>query len=269
MRSRSLAVVAALAGSMVVGSEAVANFAISLNPNACISSLSAQLLKKPRSQAGNKKNVWDADPPEAATSGMHYFVYNMDETLKPRSPAQRSITLQSGAFGPGYTGSFSMLVRQGSQGQPFFLQANPDNNFNLQGLEELGVARVTFTLTGQAGFIDGPDEEEIAYKGYDDDQNPNTPDQRGFEHARFATENLPGTEFFDVRGLMTGTVPDTFNAFAPAGGFEAGFLSFGGNLVSTGANLQPALVVAPEPATLVVPLVATLTMLRRSRAVAR
>ena len=86
-----------VAGSLSVAcasSGAIANLALTLNPNATISSLSAQLLKKPRSSAGNQKNCWDADPQVAAASGMHYFLYNIDANNNPLPSTSRVITLQ-------------------------------------------------------------------------------------------------------------------------------------------------------------------------------
>src|SRR5690606_28429364 len=101
------------------------------------------------------------------------------------------------------------------------------------------------------GQIEGPDEEELDYAGLDDDNNPATPDLRGFEHVRFETEYLSSTDDRPVYGLMTAVMPPSFAGLTPSGGFDEGVLTFD-ELGETfaGSAINPAFVMSPEPAAL-------------------
>jgi hypothetical protein len=254
------------------GAEVRANLALSLNPNATISTLSAQLLKKPRSQAGNKVNVWDCDPPGGALAGMHYFAYNIGADLLPLAPADRAITLRSFESGPGYTAVAQAGVTNG--GERFFLNADAQGNFDFTGLTELGIARVSFVATGApTGQIDpGSDGDEMDYDAKD--INGVHTETRGVEHVRFTTENLdddPVTDNAIVRGLVSATMPDGFGGFTNfnlLGGAPStdGYLDFGSGFVSTGLQVFPAFVQTPEPASLAALAVAGTLLKRRRRA---
>ena len=168
------------------GAEASANLALSLNPNATISTLSAQLIQKPRSAAGNKVNVWDCDPPDAL-QGMHYFAYNIGPTFNPMPGGGEAITLRGFEPGPGYSVVVDVLVRTGSN-QTAFLTFDSGQQLNFAVGTEVGLARVSFIATGAArGQIEPADDiNEIDYDAKD--INGNFTNARGVEHVRFTTE---------------------------------------------------------------------------------
>jgi autotransporter-associated beta strand protein len=246
-----ISVLAAPALLAVVFGPAVAraNLALSLNSNASISALSAQLLKKPRSQAGNKVNVWDCDPPLAAVGGLHYFAYNLDASDNPLPQGSLVMTMRAARFGPGYAGNLEVLARSGP-GQPtqWVQRSVQTQQFDLAGLQELGLARVTFSQFGAPGFITEDFDVEVDYDAQD--INHQFANDRGFEHARFATEYLdhtPDAEAGIARGMMTAVVPAAYAGLAPPGQpFTTGFLDFGGGNVATGANVFTA-TVATDP----------------------
>lgn len=251
------------------GAEARANLALSLNPHATISTLSLQLLAKPRSAAGNKVNTWDCDPPGGALSGMHYFAYNIGADMLPLVPEDRTITLKSFESGPGYTAVAQVGVTNG--GEAFFMDADAQGRFDFTGLIELGIARVSFVATGApTGQIDpAGDATEIAYDAKD--INGVHTDTRGVEHVRFTTENLAHDAVTDnaiVRGLVSATMPDGFGGFSNRGALNVGptdgYLDFGGDFLSTGSEVFPAFVQTPEPASLAALAVAG-AMLKRHR----
>ena len=225
-----------------------ANYALTLNSHATISSLSAQLLAKPRSAAGDKKNVWDCDPAEPAVTGLNYFLYNLDANNNPLTASNRVITLTGVQFGPGYSGQVDVLVRptQGpGAGIPTFIEPDSNGVVNLNGAIELGLARVTFTQNGDpTGQIQESDDIELGYAASDVNGQPTN--TRGVEHVRFATQYLAHDAVSDARvarGEMTAVVPSSFATLAPPGQtFDAGFLSFAGDNVSMGSNVYSAIV---------------------------
>ena len=237
---------------IVFGSTSVAeaNLALSLNANASISALSAQLLKKPRSQAGTKVNVWDCDPPLPAVTGVHYFLYNLDGNNNPLPQNDLVMTMRGARFGPGYGGALDLLVRPGGPGTPTqYVKPNTQTQlYDLNGFEELGLARLTFTLSDNPGFINQISDIEVDYDAQDINHQPSN--ERGFEHARFTTEyvsNTPAADARIARGLMTAVVPAAYNGLAPAGQpFVDGFLDFGNGNIASGANVFTA-TVATDP----------------------
>ena len=252
---------------------ASANLLRSRNKNATISSLSEQLLQQPASAAGRFRNVWDADPPDPAVSGLHYFLYNLNGEGGPLGDGNEALTVKAIAAGPGYTiNSAQVLLKTPGSAQPFFANVplNANNSYDASSafadftsFYELGIVRVSFSLTtaALAGQINGQtDSAEIAYTG--DLVNG----ERGVEQFRVFTETRVGHDDDTPRGIMTTYVPDTFGQGTA---FADGFLNFGNNDVGSGANVKPApintTIVTPEPAAVAAAGVGVL-LLRRRRA---
>jgi autotransporter-associated beta strand protein len=227
-----------------------ANLALSLNANASISATSAQLLKKPRSQAGNKVNVWDCDPPLPADAGVHYFLYNLDANDNPLPQNNLVMTMRGARFGPGYGGTLELLVRPGGPGTPtqYVTPSSQTGLYDLAGFQELGLARLTFTRFGQPGMIEEDFDVEVDYDAQD--INHQFSNERGFEHARFMSEYVDHTTIADARiarGMMTAVVPASYNGLAPTGQpFVNGFLDFSNGNIASGANVFTA-TVATDP----------------------
>jgi hypothetical protein len=281
MRRLTGLVLAALGLSAALPSTTFANLALFTGQP--ISAFSAQLLKKPRSYAGNYKNVWDADID--ALEGMHYFVYNVDENMAPLPKNQRVITALGGDPGPGYNVTWDILIREGSTTS--FVNANDSQDpnghatFGWGAYDEVGIVRISFTQNGSArGQIEPSadlDGSEMMYS--------NALGVRGVEQARFETEYLshspvdanditgiPGFDDLIARGYMTAIIPSTFAAagLAPVGGFEDGYLKFadpdtGQPVTFTGSQILPALAATPEPSSIGMLGLAAGALLRRSR----
>ena len=152
------------------------------------------------------------------------------------------------------------------------------------GYVEVGLAQITFTLGADApGQIQESDDVEIAYDATDaQGQKSNV---RGVEQARFVTEYLAHDPVADsriARGMMTTTVPSSFNVFLPPGqqSFTPGFLNFGTvpqpgsgiafdagtSYLSSGTNVFSAVVQNPEPTTLLTaPVIAGIVAARRRK----
>ena len=271
LMSAALAAAAALA---VLPDAASANLLRSRNKNATLSSLSNQLLAQPASAAGRRRNVWDADPPDPALNGFHYFLYNIDANGVPLGEGNESLTVKAISPGPGYViNSAEVLISQGGSTQPFFsaVPVNANNSYDPTGafadftqFVEFGVVRVNFSRldSGNAGQISGStDSGELAYTG--DLVNG----ERGVEHFRIFTETRIGHDNDVPRGVMTTVVPLDF---VPGTDFANGFLDFGNNDVAMGGNVTPAPIyaVTPEPAALTV-LGAGVGMLMRRRRTGR